>query len=196
MPQSSAWLQKADALSLLVNTTLALIPHHDLDRVDTGNDLSTEAAYASLVPTALALISTCDRAIPHALAELPGEIASEKNAQQAAQHLLASIQLKDRQTQARFPKTLPFAQGRNLLTGQNRNDRGMPILEEILRKDYESNPRYPTKTLPQGAGANHQHSLKLFVSSELKHYREHGFHSWNLEHWLQFAPDDVRNQMT
>ena len=89
-----------------------------------------------------------------------------------------------------------FAQGRNLLTGQDRNDRGMPILEEILRKDYESNPRYPTKPLPQDADTNQPHSLNLFVSSELKHYRAQGFHPWNLEHLLQFAPDDVRNQLT
>ena len=194
--QSSAWLQKPDALNLLVNTTLALIPLHDLDRVDTGDDLSTEAAYASLVPTALGLISACDRAIQHALAELPGEIASETNAQESAQHLLASIQLKDQQAQARFPHTLTFAQGRNLLTGQDRNDRGMPILEEILRKDYESNPRYPTKPLPQDADTNQPHSLNLFVSSELKHYRAQGFHPWSLEHLLQFAPDDVRNPLT
>jgi hypothetical protein len=175
-----------------LNTTLALIPLHDLSDVDTGDDLSTEAAYASLVPTALALISACDRAIQHALAELPGEIASEKNAQQAAQHLLASIQLKDQQAQARFPHTLSFTEGQNLLTGQRRNDRRMPILEEILRKDYESNPRYPTKPLPQKSDTNQTHSLNLFVSSELKHYRTQGFHPWNLEHLLQFAPDERR----
>jgi len=189
VPPDSSWLQRTDALNLLVNTTLALIPLHDLGSVDTGDDLSTEAAYASLVPTALALISACDHAILHELTVLPDKIASENNDRRA---LLSSLRQAEQQIEHRFPRALTFAQGRNLLTGQKRNDRGMPILEEILRKDYESNPRYPSKPLPTSTAPGQPHDAKLFIASELEQYKTHGFQPFALNHLLQFAPDDVR----
>ncbi len=43
----------------------------------------------------------------------------------------------------------------------------MPILEEMLRMDYEARPRYPTKPLPQGTRENPPYSLTLFISNQI-----------------------------